>query len=148
MIKPEIFLLILCLAMTSCCGSKSAIAKSSESALYDTTWELEYLSESQKEFKEMYPDRNPFIQLKKANSQFSGNTGCNDFGGTYHQKVNAVRFEIQRTTMAYCESGGEEAFLKMLSQINRFAIDNDGKLLLLTDDVPMMRFKKINPDKS
>lgn len=148
MIKSGIILLIIGLAMTSCSGSKNAISKSSESALYDITWELEYLSESQKDFKEMYPDKNPFIQFKKANTQFSGNTGCNDFGGIYHQKVNAIRFEIQRTTMAYCESGGEEAFLKMLSQINRFAIDNDGKLLLLTDDIPMMRFKKISPDKS
>lgn len=45
--------------------------------------------------------------------------------------------------MIYCEGGGEEAFLKMLGKVNKIAFDSEGKLLLLLDDVPMMRFKKI-----
>jgi hypothetical protein len=46
--------------------------------------------------------------------------------------------------MIYCEGGGEETFLKMLGKVNRFAFDREGKLLLLADDIPLLRFKKIN----
>jgi len=46
--------------------------------------------------------------------------------------------------MIFCEGGGEETFFKMLGKANKLAFDGDGKLLLLTDDIPIMRFKKSN----
>ena len=49
--------------------------------------------------------------------------------------------------MIFCEGDGEETFFKMLGKANKFAIDSDGKLVLLTDDIPIMRFKKIAKPK-
>jgi hypothetical protein len=46
-------------------------------------------------------------------------------------------------TMRYCEGGGEQAFLEMMKKINKISVDKDGKLNLLLNDIPMMRFKKV-----
>ena len=47
------------------------------------------------------------------------------------------------TTMMYCGEG-EKQFLNMMNKINAYGFDADGKLLLKLNDVPMMRFKKVN----
>jgi len=45
--------------------------------------------------------------------------------------------------MMYCGEG-EKFFVNTIKKVNRYKIDADGKLNLMMDDVPMMRFIKIN----
>jgi len=135
--------LILCSILLSACCSSQNQTTTSKTAFYDNTWELEYISGPRIAFDGLYPDKKPFIMFKESENQFSGNTSCNGYSGKYTKKENNIQFGDAIKTMIFCEGGGEETFLKMLGKVNKFAIDSDGKLLLLIDDVPMMRFKKI-----
>lgn len=140
--KSWLILLLLTLAIYGCCGSQKTTTDSKETNLYDQFWELEYLSGTKIAFEGLYPEKKPGIQLNKANGYFGGNTGCNGFSGKYQIINHTIKLEALTKTMAFCEGGGEEAFLNMVDKVNRFAIDSDGKLLLMIDDIPMMRFKK------
>lgn len=131
--------------VSACCSTKTNEARTtaSKAAFYDGAWELEYISGPRIAFEGLYPEKKPYILFKESESQFSGNTSCNGYSGTYTKKDNNIQFGDAIKTMIYCEGGGEETFLKMLGKVNKLAFDSDNKLLLLIDDVPMMRFKKI-----
>lgn len=144
--KNKLLLLSLfSILVSACCTTKTNEVKTSDSktAFYDYAWELEYISGPRIAFDGLYPEKKPYIMFKESESQFSGNTSCNGYSGKYTKKENNIHFGNAIKTMIFCEGGGEETFLKMLGKINRFAFDSEGKLLLLTDDIPMMRFKKI-----
>jgi heat shock protein HslJ len=131
--------------VSACCSTKTNEVRTtaSKTAFYDGAWELEYISGPRIAFEGLYPEKKPYILFKESESQFSGNTSCNGYSGTYTKKDNHIQFGDAIKTMIYCEGGGEETFLKMLGKVNKLAFDSDNKLLLLIDDVPMMRFKKI-----
>jgi heat shock protein HslJ len=140
-----ICLMLFSILFSACCATKTNETRTTDSktAFYDNTWELEYISGPRIAFDGLYPDKKPYIMFTDLGSQFSGNTSCNGYSGKYTKKENNIKFGDAIKTMIFCEGGGEETFLKMLGKVNKFAIDGDGKLLLLIDDVPMMRFKKI-----
>jgi heat shock protein HslJ len=145
--SKNIFLLVSLFSVlaSGCCSKKNNDAKTSDSKVtfYDTTWELEYISGPRIAFEGLYPETKPYITFTAAENQFGGNSSCNVYSGKFTKKENAIHFGDAIKTMRWCEGGGEETFLNMLGKINKYAIDTDGKLLLLKDDIPMMRFKKI-----
>lgn len=143
--KAVLLLSLLSMLFSSCCTTKTNDDKTTagKTAFYDDAWELEYISGTRIAFEGLYPEKKPYIMFKDLSNEFSGNTSCNGYSGKYTKKENSIQFGDAIKTMIFCEGGGEEAFLKMLGKVNKFAIDSEGKLLLLMDDIPMMRFKKI-----
>lgn len=138
--KKHMLSLLLPIFILGCSGTKTTTGKT---GLNEGAWELEYISGPRIAFDGLYPEQKPYITFNEAESQYGGNSSCNVFSGPYTLKNNTIKFGDAIKTMRYCEGGGEETFLKMLGKVNRFAFDSDGKLLLLLDDIPMMRFKKI-----
>lgn len=143
--KTVLLLLLFSGFFSACCTTKTKEVTSTlgKADFYDYAWELEYLSGTRIAFEGLYPENKPYIMFKDLSNEFGGNTSCNVYSGKYTKKENSIQFGNAIKTMIYCEGGGEEAFLNMLGKVNKFIFDSDGKLLLLTDDVPMMRFKKI-----
>lgn len=136
-----LFVSILALSFNSCTTMKDT-TKTAD--LYNTTWELEYISGPRIAFEGLYPDKKPFIKFDQSTSQVSGNASCNGYSAPYTLKGKSLTFGEQgATTMMYCEGGGEQTFLQMIQKINAYSIDKDGKLNLLLNDIPMMRFKKV-----
>ena len=144
--KKSVFLSVILVSVliSGCCSKKNNEAKTTEgeTAFYDTNWELEYISGPRIAFEGLYPETKPYIVFTAAENQFGGNGSCNMYSGKFIKKDNTIHFGDAIKTMRWCEGGGEETFLKMLGKVNRFAIDTERKLLLLMDDIPMMRFKK------
>jgi heat shock protein HslJ len=140
-----LLLSLFSILVSACCSTKTNEVTSTQgkSDFYDYPWELEYLSGARIAFEGLYPDKKPYIQFKEAESQFGGNTSCNGYSGKYTKKDNSIQFGDVMKTMIFCEGGAEEAYLRMLGKVNKLAFDSEGKLLLLIDDVPVMRFKKI-----
>lgn len=138
--KRYIFTLLFPILILGCSGTKTANNKTD---LYAGAWELEYISGPRIAFEGLYPEQKPYITFNEAESQFGGNNSCNVYSGKYTRKDNTIQFGDAMKTMRYCEGGGEETFMNILSKVNKFSIDSEGKLLLLIDDIPMMRFKKI-----
>ena len=129
------------LLFNSCMASKET---KSAAGLFDTTWELEYISGPRIAFEGLYPNKKPQITFDQKETKVFGNNGCNGYSASYTLNGTALTFgEPGPTTMMFCDGGGEQQFLLQIKKITSYAIDKDGKLNLIQGDVPMMRFKKV-----
>ncbi|MCB0424678.1 MAG: META domain-containing protein [Mangrovimonas sp.] len=135
--KTAVALSLVLLLFTSCTTSKS------EEALYGSTWELEYLSGPRIAFEGLFANKKPQLEFNKEESKAIGNSGCNGYSAQFKVDGNTISFgEPGPSTLMYCGEG-ETFFRNTIKKVNRFKIDENGKLNLMLDDVPMMRFKKI-----
>lgn len=131
----------LTLLITSCMASKD---KSTTAGLYDTTWELEYISGPRIAFEGLYPNKKPQITFDQKETKVFGNNGCNGYSAPYTLSGKSLTFgEPGPATLMFCDGGGEQQFLQQMKKITSYSIDKDGKLNLIQGDVPMMRFKKV-----
>ncbi len=131
-------LFIFTLIVSSCSSSKNM----TNDALFNTLWELEYLSGPRIAFAGLYPDKKPKIAFDKTTNKVTGTNSCNGYSADYTLKGSKISFgDPGPTTMMYCGEG-EKFFLNTLKKVNAYKIDADGKLNVMIDDVPMMRFKK------
>lgn len=136
-----LFVSVLTLSFNSCTTMKDT-AKTDD--LYNTSWELEYISGPRIAFEGLYPDKKPYIKFDKEKNQVFGNAGCNGYSAPFTLKGHTLTFGEQGpATMMFCEGGGEQTFLQTIKKIDSYAIDKDGKLNLIMKDIPMMRFKKV-----
>ena len=132
-------LLFLVLVMISCSSSKKAPTV----MLFNTTWELEYLSGPRIAFEGLYPDSKPKITFDSNGNRVEGTTSCNGYSADFILNGNKISFgEPAPSTMMYCGEG-ETFFLNTIKNVDSYKIDSVGKLNLLVDDITMMRFKKI-----
>lgn len=137
----KLFPLLLFVFILSSCNSTK---KMTTDGLYDVSWELEYLSGPKIAFTGLYPDKKPKIVFNEATGKAVGNNSCNGYAADFRLYDNKISFgEPGPTTMMFCGEG-EKFFLNTIKKVNNYKIDSDGKLNLLIDDVPMMRFKKSN----
>lgn len=138
-LKTTLFIAVLALIITSCATQK--VEKNE--ALYNTTWELEYISGPRIAFNGLYPDRKPKISFNKATNTVSGNNSCNGYTASFTLTGNSISFgQPGPATLMYCGEG-EQVFLNMMKKINNFSIDENEKLILKMDGVAMMHFKKL-----
>lgn len=136
-----LFVSVLTLSFNSCTTMKDT-AKTDD--LYNTSWELEYITGPRIAFEGLYPDKKPYIKFDKEKSEVYGNAGCNGYSAPFTLKGNSLTFGEQGpATLMFCEGGGEQTFLQTIKKIDSYSIDKDGKLNLNMKDIPMMRFKKV-----
>jgi heat shock protein HslJ len=140
--KQILFIAILSLIVVSCGSTKSNSVATENNKLYDTTWELEYISGPRIAFNGLYPGKKPQITFNKDTKIAEGTNSCNGYSADYTIVGNSISFgEPGPTTMMYC-GPGEKVFLNMMKKINKYSFDQEGKLNLMINDVPMMRFQK------
>jgi len=136
--KRTFLLVIFTLIICSCSSTKNM----SKDSLFNTSWELEFLSGPRIAFERLFPDKKPNITFNKTTNKVEGNNSCNGYSTHYKLNGNEISFgEPGPTTMMYCGEG-ETFFLKTIKKTNKYMIDSQGKLNLMIGDVPMMRFKK------
>lgn len=130
------------LLLNACSQSKNMSAKNH---FGNGNWELEYISGPRIAFEGLYPDRKPIITLNTKTKQVNGTNSCNGYSTKFSMEGESIKFaEPEITTMMYCAGEGDKVFLQTMSKVNKFNFDKDGKLQLLINEVPMMRFKKVN----
>ena len=126
---------------SSCKASKET---KSTANIYDTTWELEYISGPRIAFDGLFPNKKPQLTFDQKETRVYGNNGCNGYSASYTLDGKKLSFgEAGPTTMMFCDGGGEQQFLQQINKITSYTIDKEGKLSLNEGDVPMMRFKKV-----
>ena len=136
----NLFLAPLLVFLMYSCATKKNI---DNEKLYGTTWELEYITGPRIAFNVLYPDKKPKITFDKTSKKVTGNNSCNGYTADYYLTDNLISFgEPGPRTLMYCGEG-ENVFLDMMKKINRLRFNDDGKLILMRDDVAMMRFKKV-----
>ncbi|MBU3025823.1 META domain-containing protein [Zobellia galactanivorans] len=135
--STSLCLLLLSLVLGSCSSTK----KTADNPLFGSVWELEYLSGPRIAFSGLYPNRKPLIRFDQEKSHVVGNNSCNGYSADFTLDGKQISFgEPGPTTMMFCGQG-EGFFVNTMKKINAYHIDADGKLELLMDEVPMMRFK-------
>ncbi|WP_226064390.1 META domain-containing protein [Kaistella polysaccharea] len=137
--KQSLFLLgFISLFLMSCMATVTGDQKK----LYDNAWELEYITGPRITFQGLFPNEKPMIMFNKTPGTVTGTSGCNVYDTTYTLTGNMINIEKPTmATTAYC-GDGEVVFLKTMEEVTKFRIESDGKLTLLMNDIPMMKFKK------
>lgn len=141
-IKNIIPLLLISITLWSCGNSKKTVSETiSDDSLFSSSWELVYLSGPRITFEGLFPDQKPTITFDKVSKKVSGNNSCNGYSADFILKENKLSFgEPGPSTLMYC-GDGEVFFLKSMREINQYQMDSEGNLVLMKDDIPMMRFK-------
>ena len=117
----------LLLAMTACGGSQKKALP-----LEGATWKLAKMETIPAKAIDAEADFFT-LQFNAADTLVSGRTNCNRFFGKYELEGQKLEFEnMGMTRMACPEMGYEDAFVKMLDEVDRFEID--GSALKLYDD--------------
>lgn len=138
--KPSIILFLCVLIGVSSCNPKLDDSEK----LFNTTWELVYISGPRIAFDGLFPEKKPQITFDKETHQVTGTDSCNGYSADFELDENTISFgEPGPTTMMFC-GGGERQFLNMMQKIDSYIIEG-GELNLLAGEVPMMRFKKVEP---
>ena len=136
------FYLLACatvLFFSACSSSKS----SDKQDITGPTWELEYLSGPKFSLKDLFPQKKPQLTFEKESKTVTGNDGCNGYSAPFTLEGNQLTFgEPGPSTLMYCGEG-DAFFREHMKNIDAFRME-EGKLVLLTDETPMLRFHKID----
>lgn len=138
---------VLLVVITACSSTKhvdTITPNKGSQALFDHTWELEYMSGIRIAFEVLFPENKPSLTFDDVEKVARGNAGCNGYAAVYKKEADNISFaDPGPSTLMYCGEG-EQQFLNMMKKINRYSVDENGKLNLMIDDIPMMRFRKID----
>ncbi|WP_053056645.1 META domain-containing protein [Tenacibaculum mesophilum] len=88
--KKNIFitLFVFSLISFSCASLKDA----NNNKLYESTWELEYISGPRIAFQGLYPNKKPTISFNKETQKVEGNNSCNGYSAPYTLEANSISF--------------------------------------------------------
>ena len=119
------------------------LKKENKSALLKGGWELDYMGMASAPVEELFPTKKPTLEFDIKEETFTGNGGCNTYSSTYQLDGHKLKFSaIASTKMACPALEGESMYFKNLQGISSFSV-NDDQLTLITDDIAVLRFKKI-----
>lgn len=126
-------------AMTACGGSQEKSLP-----LEGTTWKLAKM--------DVIPAKNIdaeadffTLEFNAADTMVTGRTNCNRFFGKYELKGQQLEFEnLGMTRMACPEMQYEDAFVKMLDEVDRYEIDGS-KLKFYDDKKVVAEFRPAQP---
>ena len=116
---------VLFAAMTACCGG-------AQTALEGTTWKLAEMEGIPAEAINAGADAFT-LKFDAADTLVSGRTNCNRFFGKYEKQDGKLEFgNLGMTRMACPDMQYEDAFVKMLDEVDSYAIE--GSELKFYDD--------------
>ena len=137
--NQPLFLIVLIAVLIFSCATKK---NHQSEKLYNTAWELEYISGPRIAFNGLYPDRKPKITFNKITKKVNGTNSCNGYAARYVLNGKSISFGTPGpATMMFC-GDGENVFLNMIQKVDSYSFDADGKLNLMFNKISMMRFKK------
>ncbi|MCA5006065.1 META domain-containing protein [Sphingobacterium bovistauri] len=106
-------------------------------------WELDYLGLSSKTLEQLFNSRKPTIEFDIKEETLVGNGGCNNYSGTYNVNGHKINFgAIAATKMACPSLTGEALYFQNLQKISSYSV-HENQLTFITDDIAILRFKKI-----
>ncbi len=129
---------VLFAAMTACCGG-------AQTALEGTTWKLAEMEGIPAEAINAGADAFT-LKFDAADTLVSGRTNCNRFFGKYEKQDGKLEFgNLGMTRMACPDMQYEDAFVKMLDDVDRFEIKGS-ELTFFDDDKSLAVFKAVEKE--
>jgi heat shock protein HslJ len=118
--------LVLGAVLTACAGSGGA-SPSAAGGLNGTSWTLVSINE-----REPTGDSAPTLVFDDAGN-ISGSAGCNTYSAQTEVEGNSIAFGPLATTQMACAGAAgvqESAFLQAMDEVQAYAIDTQGRLVL------------------
>ena len=107
------------------------------------SWQLDYVSGNPSMISNLFPNKQPNLNVDLATNTVSGNTGCNNFSGKLNAIANKISFrDPMAMTRMMCPGEGEGIFLAALQKVNSWSVSGGNVLNLISDDIAIMRFTK------
>lgn len=129
----------LLFAMTACGGAHKSLP------LEGTTWKLSEMKGIPATAIDAEADFFT-LQFNAADTMVAGRTNCNRFFGRYELKGSRLSFDqMGMTRMACPDMAYEDAFVKMLSEVDRYAVEGQ-ELKLYGEDRPLATFRAVEAD--
>lgn len=128
-------LFFLSICITSCVTEKNKSTQAKNKPLMETRWMLTHVK------GDAIPKSvNPFIVFGK-DGRYSGNTGCNEYYGTYHCRKDKIKMSYEGSTKKLCQNMRiEKSYLQQLhADFKRFEIKKD-TLWLMDANGEVLRF--------
>ena len=123
--KRQLTGLLLVMTLAACGGAGSSAAPSQ--GLGGTSWTLVKIGD-----QEVTLEAPPTLTVADDGS-VSGSTGCNTYTGTATIEGDSISFGPLATTRVFCSGAPgvtETAFLAAINEVEAFAIDGQGRLVL------------------
>ena len=142
--KKSFYLLVCITAILFSACSSSDSKESDKQTLTGHTWELEYLSGPKITFEGLFEVKKPQLTFNQESKTVTGNDGCNNYDAPFTLEGNKLSFGESSgpTTLMYCGEG-DVFFRETIKKIDAYKMEGE-KLVLLTNDMEMMRFHKID----
>lgn len=131
----------LVILFASCSNAKKVTGDSP--AGLDGNWELTYITGPRIAFDGLYPEKKPTIRFDTQKLALGGHNSCNSYGGSFTLDGQKISFGNMHSTLIACNGSGEATFMKALKEVNAFALEGEEILVLLRDDIPFMKFRKL-----
>ena len=123
--KRVLAVIVLGIALAACGGEGAS--PSTSAGLEGTSWTLVKIGD-----QEITLETPPTLTVG-ADGAVSGSTGCNTYNGTATIEGDSISFGDLATTMVHCSGAPgitETAFLAAVNEVEAFAIDSQGRLVL------------------
>ena len=142
MSKIVFIIVFICMSLTSCSTSKTAVKEFS----IEGTWELNYITGPKIAFDGLFPNKKPTIAFNLAENKITGHNSCNNYFGALIKDGNKINFKDAKIgmTMMACDGNGDSLYMETLNKIESYTITDDGKTLnFFIGSVVMMRFSHL-----
>ncbi len=82
----------------------------------------------------------PYVVFESSTGNISGNSGCNNFFGSYTTVGKSIRIGPLGSTKMYCEGVPEDEFFRALEGADSYSFEGD-MLILYKEEAPTARFE-------
>lgn len=93
--------------------------------------------------------KKPTIIFSVKDETFSGNGGCNNFGGRFTLKGNKISFGQVVSTKMYCKNiDTEDRFFSTIETVDSYKVENDMLVLFNKSNEVVMRLAQASGEKN
>lgn len=133
-----IILILLISVLIVACGNQQ-----SDRSITNTTWQWAELIETEPASQSIVPNPENYTLLLSSDGNVSIKADCNMVSGSYSLDDNLLTIELGASTMAFCgEESLDQQYLKLLTNVESYTIDNGRLVLELADGAGRMTFNE------
>jgi len=133
-----IILILLISVLIVACGNQQP-----DRSIANTTWQWAELIETEPASQSIVPNPENYTLLLSSDGNVSIKADCNMVSGSYSLDDSLLTIELGPSTMAFCgEESLDQQYLRLLTNVESYTIDNGRLVLELGDGAGRMTFNE------
>ncbi len=107
----------------------------------DAKYELVEMNNNEDMFA-AFSERMPTIIFSPLEGKLSGNSGCNQYFGTFHHQGALLQLDVKGSTRMFCQGVPEVEFFDLLKQVDGYQLSPGNQLMLTSRGAVLLIFEK------